>query len=126
MKRWLQKTSIQDVKIFIIISFSTDFSNDLQLLRLHVFLTCTICYNKFMKIDITQIKELLEKQKDFLRNTYQVDDLGVFGSVARGDNNEVSDIDVLVKFVKPVGMFKFIELEEYLSKLLGKRVDLVT
>lgn len=79
-----------------------------------------------MKIDITHIKEILEKQKDFLKDTYQVDDLGVFGSVARGDNNEVSDIDVLVKFVKPVGMFKFIELEEYLSKLLGKRVDLVT
>jgi len=79
-----------------------------------------------MKIDITQIKELLENQKNFLRDTYQVDDLGVFGSVARGDNNEVSDIDVLVKFIKPVGMFKFIELEEYLSKLLGKKVDLVT
>jgi hypothetical protein len=79
-----------------------------------------------MKLDITHIKETLKKQKDFLRDTYQVDDLGVFGSVARGDNNEVSDIDVLVKFVKPVGMFKFIELEEYLSNLLGKKVDLAT
>ena len=79
-----------------------------------------------MRIDITQIKEKLKKQKDFLKDTYQVDDLGVFGSVARGDNNEISDIDVLVKFVKPVGMFKFIELEDYLSKLLGKKVDLVT
>ena len=73
-----------------------------------------------------RIKTLLEKQKDFLRDTYQVDDLGVFGSVARGENKEVSDIDILVKFVKPVGMFKFIELEEYLTKLFGKKVDLVT
>lgn len=32
----------------------------------------------------------------------------------------------MVKFAKPVGMFKFIELEDYLSNLLGKRVDLVT
>ena len=79
-----------------------------------------------MKIDIFQIKETLKKQKAFLRDTYQVDDLGVFGSVARGHNNEISDIDILVKFVKPVGMFKFIELEDYLSKLLGKKVDLVT
>ena len=79
-----------------------------------------------MKIDITQIKAILEKQKDFLRDTYQVADLGVFGSVARGDNNEISDIDVLVKFIKPIGMFKFIELEDYLSKLLRKKVDLVT
>lgn len=79
-----------------------------------------------MKIDITQIKDKLDNQKDFLKENYHVSDLGVFGSVARGDNNEISDIDVLVSFIKPVGMFKFIELEEYLSNLLGKRVDLVT
>ena len=79
-----------------------------------------------MKTNIAQIKNTLNQQKDFLRNTYNVEDLGVFGSVARGDNVETSDIDVLVKFVKPIGMFKFIALEEYLSQLLGKKVDLVT
>ena len=79
-----------------------------------------------MKTNIAEIKEALNKQREYLRNTYNVEDLGVFGSVARGDNTDVSDIDVLVKFGKPVGMFKFIELEDYLSNLLGKRVDLVT
>jgi predicted nucleotidyltransferase len=39
---------------------------------------------------------------------------------------ESSDIDLLVTFSKPIGMFAFIETEEYLSKLLGKKVDLVT
>ncbi len=79
-----------------------------------------------MKINIAQIKENLNKEREYLENTYNVEDLGVFGSVARGDNTDASDIDVLVKFAKPVGMFKFIELEDYLSKLLGKKVDLVT
>lgn len=79
-----------------------------------------------MKIDITTIKEIIDTRRDFLKYTYNVGNLGVFGSVVRGDNNEVSDIDILVKFIKPVGMFKFIELEDYLSKLLGKKVDLVT
>lgn len=79
-----------------------------------------------MKIDIAHIKEIIEKQRHILKHTYDVEDLGIFGSVARGENNDISDIDVLVRFLKPVGMFKFIELEEYLSKLLGNKVDLVT
>jgi len=37
-----------------------------------------------------------------------------------------SDIDILVRFEKPIGFFKFIELEDYLSKKLGIKVDLVT
>lgn len=63
---------------------------------------------------------------DFLRDTYGVDELGVFGSVARGDNTEKSDIDILVTLSRPMGYFEFIDLEEYLAKLLGKKVDLVT
>ena len=79
-----------------------------------------------MKSNIIQIKEIVEKQREFLKQNYRVEDLGIFGSVARGDNQEISDIDVLVTFVKPIGMFKFMELEEYLSRLLEKKVDLVT
>ena len=79
-----------------------------------------------MKTNITLIKDTFNKERKFLKNTYHVKKLGLFGSVARGDNTEVSDIDVLVTFSRPVGMFTFIELEDYLSKVLGKRVDLVT
>lgn len=79
-----------------------------------------------MKTHIKQIKEILDQQRTFLKSTYNVERLGVFGSVARGDNTETSDIDVLVQFSEPIGMFKFIQLEDRLSQLLGKRVDLVT
>ena len=79
-----------------------------------------------MKTQINQIREILDQQRTFLRKTYNVESLGVFGSVARGDNTETSDIDVLVQFSEPIGMFKFIQLEDRLSQLFGKKVDLVT
>lgn len=53
-------------------------------------------------------------------------DLEFFGSVARGDSGDDSDIDMLVEFKSPVGFFDFIRLENYLTKSLGRKVDLVT
>jgi len=35
-------------------------------------------------------------------------------------------VDILVEFKKPIGLFKFLELEEYLSDLIGRKVDLVS
>lgn len=52
--------------------------------------------------------------------------IAVFGSTARGDNKKDSDIDIMVEFDEPIGFFAFIELENYLSKILGKDVDLTT
>lgn len=61
-----------------------------------------------------------------LREKYQVEKLGVFGSVARDESTADSDIDILVEFKTPVGFFHFIRLENYLSELLGKKVDLIS
>jgi len=52
--------------------------------------------------------------------------IGVFGSFARKDSNEKSDIDILVKFRKPVSLLELIRIENDLSQKLGFRVDLVT
>jgi predicted nucleotidyltransferase len=54
--------------------------------------------------------------------------ISVFGSVARGDDNIDSDIDLLVDFDPDarIGFVRYIELEERLSKLLERRVDLVS
>lgn len=75
---------------------------------------------------LERIKQILDKKKECLSKNYNVESIGVFGSVVREENTKTSDIDLLVKFSKPIGMFKFIKLEEYLSQLLGKKVDLVT
>lgn len=79
-----------------------------------------------MKTDIDQIINTLGEHNDFLRDTFGISELGIFGSVAKKQNTDLSDIDVLVDFSKPVGFFKFIELEDYLSRILEKKVDLVT
>ena len=54
--------------------------------------------------------------------------IGVFGSYSRGEQTKKSDVDVLVVFSEDahVGFFKFLELEELLTKRLGVKVDLVT
>lgn len=57
-----------------------------------------------------------------------VESIAVFGSVARDEAIPDSDIDLLVEF-RPeaqVGMFRFLELKEYLEGILGCEVDLVT
>ena len=57
---------------------------------------------------------------------HDVEYAGVFGSRARGDNRPDSDLDLLVRFCKPVGYFTIIGLEDQLSETLGRKVDLVT
>lgn len=51
--------------------------------------------------------------------------LFLFGSVARGEADAGSDVDLLVEFDRPVGLFAFLRLKRYLENLLGTEVDLV-
>jgi predicted nucleotidyltransferase len=57
---------------------------------------------------------------------FGVSSLAVFGSVARDTAGPSSDVDVLVEFKSPVGLFTFVRLQQRLESLLGCRVDLVT
>ena len=59
---------------------------------------------------------------------YQVRELSVFGSAARGDMRPDSDMDLLVEFQPEarIGLFKYAEMEHELSRLLGRKVDLVS
>ncbi len=52
--------------------------------------------------------------------------LGIFGSVAGGKDTAKSDVDILVSFSRSPGLFDFLRLEEYLSRLVNRKVDLVT
>lgn len=72
------------------------------------------------------IKDVITQHMSVLRDVYHVQAIGVFGSVARGEETLASDLDVLVEFSAPISFFKFLELEEYLSRVLGRKVDLVT
>ncbi len=52
--------------------------------------------------------------------------MALFGSVARDEAHSNSDVDILVEFNRPVGLFGLIELEERLEQVLGCKVDLGT
>ncbi len=62
----------------------------------------------------------------YLRSKFSIKEIGIFGSFVRRENASDSDLDVLVEFSKPVGLFDFLELEEELANLLGLKVDLVS
>ena len=57
---------------------------------------------------------------------YHVASLALFGSVARNEAKPESDIDILVEFCQPVGLFEFVRLKRQLESILGRPVDLVT
>jgi uncharacterized protein len=69
--------------------------------------------------------EALRAALPALRREFGVKSLALFGSVARGDATEGSDVDVLVEFVAPVGLIHFAQLEQRLEDLIGHPIDLV-
>lgn len=72
--------------------------------------------------------ELPTKAIAELCRRYHVRELSVFGSAARGDMKPDSDIDILVEFEPdaPIGLWEFAGMEDDLSGLLGRKVDLVS
>ncbi|HDQ06996.1 MAG TPA: nucleotidyltransferase [Candidatus Bathyarchaeota archaeon] len=79
-----------------------------------------------VEVDLREITEILRAHKGKLRERFKVKEIGVFGSYVRGAQRSGSDVDVLVEFEEPVGLFAFMDLENYLSGLLGVKVDLVS
>jgi predicted nucleotidyltransferase len=76
-------------------------------------------------MDCARVVQLLRDSRDYLRAEYGVSRIGLFGSVARGEADESSDVDIIVEFERPVGL-QFVELADYLEDLLGRDVDLLT
>ena len=72
-----------------------------------------------------QIVSVLRRQKDQLRRRYPIHRLSLFGSWARGEAREDSDVDILVEVEPSIGL-RFVELGDELEQLLGRPVDLVS
>lgn len=74
---------------------------------------------------LEEIKKTLRDIQGELAQRYGVARLGIFGSVARGDFTDDSDVDILVEFSRPIGL-EFVDLAEELERILNQRVDLVS
>jgi predicted nucleotidyltransferase len=76
---------------------------------------------------LAEITRILEAEKERLAKQYGVKELGVFGSYVRGEQRPDSDLDLLLELERParISLIDLVELELYLSELLGVQVDLV-
>lgn len=86
-----------------------------------------VLYNLIMarKRSLKKLLEILREQVPLLTERYSVEQLEVFGSYVRAEQKKNSDLDVLVTFKEAPSLLTFIAIENYLSDLLGVKVDLV-
>jgi len=73
----------------------------------------------------TDIFGMLEKALPQLTRDYGVKRIGVFGSFAKGQQTDESDVDIVVEFDRSIG-FRFVEFSETLERTLGRKVDVLT
>ncbi len=78
-----------------------------------------------LSLSKSDLKKKLVDLVPELKAEFAVAKLGLFGSYAREEQTEKSDIDLLVQFRKPVG-WKSLTLELFLEEKLGRKIDLVT
>jgi predicted nucleotidyltransferase len=74
---------------------------------------------------LAEITSIIQSHKSEFAEKYGVSEIGVFGSVVRGEAREGSDLDVLVSFDRPVSFFGIMDLEFQLEELVESKVDLV-
>lgn len=72
-----------------------------------------------------EIKNIIQKHKDEIREKYKVKKIGVFGSYIRGVQTPKSDIDILVSFNETISLLKLAGLEIYLEDILGVKTEVV-
>ena len=73
-----------------------------------------------------EILFLLKQHLPYLQQQYHVARIGLFGSYVRNEAKPSSDVDLLVEFEDTPGLLTFIEIKEYLTNVLGIKVDLVS
>lgn len=71
------------------------------------------------------VVQRLKSELPYLQEKYGVERIALYGSFARSEQAGRSDVDLLVELAKPLG-FEFVDLADYLEKVLGRKVDLAT
>ncbi len=76
-------------------------------------------------LSLDKVKGILSDIKPELLKHYPIASIGLFGSIVRNDFTDLSDVDIVVSFNKPVGI-EFVTLAEELERQLSHKVDLVS
>ncbi len=77
-------------------------------------------------MNLEEVKKIIKNNLPFIKEKYGVKEVGIFGSFATGEQKKGSDVDVLVEFDRPTGLFKFVGLKFFLEDKLKIKVDLAT
>ncbi len=78
-----------------------------------------------MARSLKEIKSAIVRHRAELRSVYKIKDIALFGSYARGEQKKNSDMDLLADFTGPIGLIELVGAEQYLSKILKAKVDLI-
>lgn len=75
---------------------------------------------------LDEIKQILAAQREHLATNYGVAVIGVFGSYVRDEQHPDSDLDILIELERPprISLIGLVELEDYLTGVIGVNVDL--
>ncbi len=75
---------------------------------------------------LDKIRKILRDQKPYLEEKYGMKIIGVFGSYVRDEQRSTSDLDILIELTDPpiISLIGLVEAEDYLSQVLGVKVDL--
>lgn len=98
---------------------------------MHQFL---MCYTRFVmtsnlapnQITLDEIRRILRQHQPLLAERFGVRSLALFGSVARNEATAGSDVDILVEFERPVGLFELFAFQDELEVILDRHVDVGT
>jgi predicted nucleotidyltransferase len=84
--------------------------------------------NKGVKMKtFEEIKKKIEEHREELISRFKIKEIGIFGSYARGDQDETSDVDILVDYSdEHISLFDVLDVKYYFEELLGLNVDIVT
>ncbi|WAC41892.1 nucleotidyltransferase family protein [Pedobacter sp. SL55] len=74
---------------------------------------------------LQEIKDILNQHRKNLFSEYPLKSIAIFGSYSRAEQNQSSDLDILVEFSDPIGI-RFIDLADDLEALIGMKVDIVS
>lgn len=74
---------------------------------------------------LEEIKKILKENQTVLRERFKVKEMGIFGSFVRGEQRKRSDVDILVEFEEVISLLKLASLENFLTDLIGMKIDVV-
>jgi predicted nucleotidyltransferase len=74
---------------------------------------------------LQEIRDTLSSHKNRLFHDYPIKSIAIFGSYSRKEQDDLSDLDILVEFSDKIGI-RFIDLAEELENIVGFKVDLVS